>query len=220
MKKVNVLLLALILGISTQLNSSTDIKENSLSSSVNEAVKVENKEQEKEQPISENSIVAETKVEEQAPASTVYISPLQEIKTRNDNLGTVGRLYIPTINLNVGVNYANFYTNQNYDAQAIVDRADSAAYFQFGSKTTIADHSYQGFNRIINLSSGAEAYLKRQDETIEIFRLNNKFTGRNISEDLIDTTGNSVQNMSGNLIIYTCYGTGDGVMITLWDKIA
>ena len=50
MKKVNVLLLALILGISTQLNSSTDIKENSLSSSVNEAVKVENKEQEKEQP--------------------------------------------------------------------------------------------------------------------------------------------------------------------------
>lgn len=222
MRKINVLLLAIILGVSTQIRFSTDIKkDNTLATSINEATKVEKVEKENEVLLERTSIEEEAeKLIENKSVNTVYVDSLQEVRTNNDSLGTVGRLYIPTVNLNVGVNYANFYTDENYDAQDVVDREDSAAYFQYGLKKTIADHNYQGFNKIINLSDGAEAYLKKQDGTIEIYKLNNKFVGRNISEDLIDLSGNSVQNMNCNLIIYTCYGTGDGIMITLWDQVA
>ena len=70
------------------------------------------------------------------------------------------------------------------------------------------------------MSNAAQAYIKRSDGVVEVYQLVNKFAGRNIGYDLIDTTGNSVQNMNGSLIMYTCYGLNNGVMITLWNRIA
>lgn len=184
-----------------------------------EVIKKEsNKQRDTKQQIKENNksqVVEKTEITQQPP-----VDQLTEIKYRNDSLGSAGRLYIPEVKISLGIYHANFYDTENYNAQAIVDKEDSAAYFIFSNKTTIADHSHQGFSKIANLSNAAQAYIKRSDGVVEVYQLVNKFAGRNIGYDLIDTTGNSVQNMNGSLIMYTCYGLNNGVMITLWNRIA
>ncbi len=225
MKRLIIFILAITLVMLTQINYSTDIKlDNQLSASATSAIKKEKEsieaKEETEQEANNTQEETATEVVERVQTTTNYYSESEIIRRSNDSLGTAGRIYLPTINLNVGINYANFYDDENYNAQEIVDREDSAAYFQFGSKTTIADHNYQGFNKIINLSIGAKAYIKKSNGAIEVYQLNNKFAGKNISADLTDSNGNSVQNMNGNLIIYTCYGVGNGIMVTLWDQIA
>ncbi len=149
----------------------------------------------------------------------VELSEIEKISIKSDFLGSAGRLYLPTINLNVGLNYARLEYDENYDAQEIVDRKDSAAYFELGGKYIIADHNYQGFNKLINLEVGTKAYIKSEDNKVITYQLNNKFLGKNTSEDLVDTAGNSVQNMKGSLIMYTCYTSDEDVIITLWDRI-
>lgn len=143
----------------------------------------------------------------------------RKINYNNENLGTYGRLYFPSINLSVAVYSANLVINENYNAQAIVDRVDSAAYFNIGNKGVIGDHNYQGFNKILNLSIGASAYIKRKNGLIENYKMINKFPGKNISNDLIDLNGNSVNNYNGQLIIYTCYNSSNEIILTIWDKI-
>lgn len=167
-----------------------------------------------EEPSTTNEVIE--KSEAPKPVST---NSLNEITVKNDPLGTAGRLYIPEVNINVGLNHADFYAGDGYNAQAIVDKEDSAAYFLFANKTTIADHNHQGFNRIANLNSSSKAYIKNLNGTIKTYQLVNKFVGKNISTDLVDNAGNSVQNMNGSLIMYTCYGLGNGVMVTLWNPL-
>lgn len=151
------------------------------------------------------------------------ISQLDEIKQKNDYLGTAGRLYIPNINISVGLNNAIIYDNEEYNAQEIVDRQDSAAYYTFASKLTIADHDFQGFNRIANLNSGDKAFIKRYDGSVEEYQMINKFIGENIGTDLIDEYGNSIGNMSGSLVMYTCYYNTiykDQIIVTLWNRVS
>ena len=54
--------------------------------------------------------------------------------SESEKLGTVGRLFLPSIDLNVAVYNANLNTDENYNAQSIVDKVDSAAYFKLGPK--------------------------------------------------------------------------------------
>lgn len=184
----------------------------------------ETKQNEKEE-IKEDVVVnQENNVQEHHEAKqeiivTPIISQLDQIKEKNDNLGTAGRLYIPNVNINVGLNDANIYDDENYNAQEIVDRTDSAAYYTFASKLTIADHNFQGFNRIANINSIDKAFIKSYSGSIDEYQMTNKFIGKNIGTDLIDLYGNSVENMQGDLIIYTCYGEGNQVIITLWNKL-
>lgn len=170
------------------------------------------------QPIEKN--IESQSVEKIEITQAAQVDPVTEVKNKNDSLGSAGRLYIPEVNISVGINHADFYDTENYNAQAIVDKEDSAAYFIFSNKPTIADHSHQGFSRIANLSNTSQAYIKRTDGSIEVYQLINKFTGKNIGYDLIDSAGNSIQNMTGSLIMYTCYGLNNGVMITLWNRTA
>lgn len=147
------------------------------------------------------------------------ISILDQIKLKKDHLGTYGRLYLPTINHSVAVYYANVYNDENYNAQQIVDREDSAAYYKLGEKYIIADHHYQGFKKIINLNAGTKGYIKMNDGTIKTYYLKNKLIGENIGVDLTDENGNSIQTLEGSLVMYTCYTSDKKIMITLWDEV-
>lgn len=161
------------------------------------------------------------KLEQDITKEELNIKESQEPAQITEKFGTMGRLYLPEVNFSVAVYYANPYTDteEAYTAQAIVDSEDSAAYFNMGGKGVIADHNYQGFKRIMDLSIGTTASIKMNDGSNVEYKLINKFIGRNTSEDIVDNNGNSLQNMSGSLVMYTCYNSGDAVMITLWDRV-
>lgn len=144
------------------------------------------------------------------------VNNYQDIK--KDKLGTKGRLYFPSLNFSVALYYANAYNDENYNAQKIVDDKDSAAYFYFYQYELISDHNYQGFNKIINLSINDKMYIKNADNTNSYYVLKDKFIGQNLKDDLVSKEGQSVLDMDGDLIIYTCYNKDD-IIITIWDSI-
>lgn len=37
---------------------------------------------------------------------------------------------------------------------------------------------------------------------------------------LLYANNRELVDMNGNLIMYTCYGTSDTVMVTLWEKVS
>jgi len=155
----------------------------------------------------------ETKTKE----TVSVVSELDTIKNTKDKLGSMGRLYIPSVHLNVGVYHANVLGDENYNAQTIVDRKDSAAYYKLGNQYIIADHNYQGFNKLISVASGAKAYIKKSDGTVAVYKLKRKFEGRNTSADLTDAKGTSIQDMEAGLVMYTCYKSEKIIMVTLWE---
>lgn len=168
----------------------------------------------------EKEIASEqAKVPVKKTPSNNSVSILEQIKLKNDRLGTLGRLYLPTINHSVAVYHANVYNDENYNAQQIVDNEDSAAYYKLGEKYIIADHHYQGFKKIINLNVGAKAYIKMNDGTIKTYYLKNKFIGENTGVDLTDGNGNSIQTLEGSLVMYTCYTSDRKIMLTLWNEV-
>lgn len=149
---------------------------------------------------------------------TPVVDILETIKQSKDILGTAGRLYIPSVNVSVGLYHADITTGGN--AQKIVDDKDSAAYFQITNQNVIADHNHQGFHKIINTSIGDKAYIKKANGEVAVYKMVNKLEGQNHGFDLTDLNGNSVLNGSGYLITYTCYKTNvyvDHVMIVMWE---
>lgn len=147
------------------------------------------------------------------------ILPSNDIDTiRHDTstLGTLGRLFIPSVSMDVALYQTDISSEE---AQVIVDQQDSAAYFNMYSKNVIADHNHQGFHKIIDTSYNDKAYIKQIDGTIQIYRMIQKLEGINALSDLTDLDGNSVFLGSGNLIMYTCYRTHEydnHVMIVVW----
>lgn len=241
MKKISHILLTIIIALFLYINWHANYTSDAISALEKAPIKeqkIKQKEKKKKNEIKEKEITTEEPknvisekpatekniesqpVEKIEIAQATQVDPVTEVKNKNDSLGSAGRLYIPEVNISVGINHADFYDTENYNAQAIVDKEDSAAYFIFSNKLTIADHSHQGFSRIANLSNATQAYIKRTDGSIEVYQLINKFTGKNIGYDLVDSAGNSIQDMTGSLIMYTCYGLNNGVMITLWNRIA
>lgn len=211
----------------TKLEENTSIKEEasiiSIIKKINERI-TENKTIESNLKDSEEKNVEAQKTVEQesaqAPNQSNGISTTKkEPVVVREKFGTLGRLYLPTINHSVAVYYANVYNNTSYNAQKIVDDEDSAAYYQLGNKYIVADHYYQGFKKIVNLNVGDTASIKMNDGTVKNYYLKNKLIGINASADLTDEAGNSIQTMDGTLVMYTCYTSDKKIMITLWDEI-
>lgn len=190
-------------------------------------------EEAKEETSKEETIKNEDKVEEKVTNEPVPVpkketppkktetskpvtNPLDSIKNDQGKMGDYGRLYISSVNLSVAVYNANIMAGAGYNAQQIVDAKDSAAFYPFGNSYVIADHNYQGFNKIINLSNNAKAYLKKSDGSIITYTMTKKYVGKNTKVDLIDENGISVKEQSSDLIMYTCYGD-NSIMITLWN---
>ena len=133
-------------------------------------------------------------------------------KDNNINYGTFGRLYIS--NFSVALYDYNVNTNSNHSLQTIVNNNDSAAYYTANDKLVIADHSYQGFNILVNLKEGTTSYIKFKDGNTIKYKLIKKDEGINTGPDLVDNKGNSFFKTNSDIIMYTCYK--DGIMVTLW----
>ena len=140
------------------------------------------------------------------------IDPITSIKKDNSRLGTYGRLYVS--NHDVALYDYNVNTRSSLSLQKLVDNKDSAAYYTTHGKYIIADHDYQGFKVLVNLSVGTKAYIKLSDGSIKTYKLIKKSKGKNTGPDLVDTNGNSFFDMKSDLIMYTCYN--GGIMSTLW----
>lgn len=145
------------------------------------------------------------------------ISIEEELKKKKDILGTRGRLYIPSVKFSVAIYYAIAEDGSDYNAQEIVDKKDSAAYFHFETHEMIADHNYQGFNKIIDLPIGTKAYIKLSDENIMTYELTAKNIGKNLGADIVNSEGESIADINDSLIMYTCYDSSNSIMITFWD---
>ena len=126
--------------------------------------------------------------------------------------GAVGRWVIS----GVGVDVALFQSN----SQTTVDRADSAAYFYYGSALIIADHCYQGFDRIESCYKGMTAYVETASG-VQQYVCVDAFQGSNTGAELLDPQGRNVaQYNGGNIICYTCLSTGwQNVMIVVFAPV-
>lgn len=90
----------------------------------------------------------------EAPAATTSYSG-------SSNLGDAGNLTIPDVGINVAMNYGG---------QAAVNPANSAAELQYGNEF-IADHAYQGFNKITNCTAGTMVYITRPSGQVDTYQV-------------------------------------------------
>ena len=121
--------------------------------------------------------------------------------------GMIGRLTIPSLGINVALYASN--------SQSVVDAADSAACFGFGSATVIGDHQDQGFSAIRSSYVGMLAYSddgtsKRQLTCTGVT------TGTNTGTDLINSSGVSASTYGG-YVLYTCNSSWQDVTIVYFS---
>lgn len=221
MKRIVIFFLVVLTLIMPSINYSSDVKTNNLIAISDDVSVSYSKQEETILPETNKDINVSTttvKTTTSKATNTKKTNIIEKIKNNNDRLGTRGRLYLPTINLNVALNDANVYKDGNYNAQDIVDAKDSAAYYTYGKKITIADHNYQGFKKLNNLKIGDNSYIKLKNGKVETYKLIDKFIGKNTVADLVNQDGISVQKMNGDLVMYTCYGS-NSIVITIWTKV-
>ena len=165
---------------------------------------------EQEEIESENSTIVHASITNEDISNNSLITANESNET-----GAFGRLYI--LDYSVTLYDYNVNTNSSSSLQTIVNNIDSAAYYLNKNKLIIADHNYQGFNILTNLTEGMTSYIISEDGSVIEYKLIKKAKGFNIGQDLIDTEGNSFFNMKSDIIMYTCYD--DGIMTTLWTLL-
>ena len=154
----------------------------------------------------------------ETPVVPQVVDPVEAIRQNEESLGTLGRLFLPSVDFSVAV-YSTSLSDGDH-AQKIVDDRDSAAYFQIHNQSVIADHNHQGFHRIIDIQVGEKAYIKNSNGQIQVYRMTKKFEGMNLGYDLTDLNEKSVLDGESDLILYTCYKISEydnHVMITFWE---
>ena len=116
------------------------------------------------------------------------------------------------------------YESLGWDAESIVDAADSAAWFQwYGSQSPIiADHCTQGFDTICDCEVGDVCYIVNGESftTYECVAIDRDSV--NIRTDMFLSDGRSFMrdNEPGFLFMYTCTNEGDPYHITvaIWKE--
>lgn len=145
-----------------------------------------------------------------APKPASPVDYIEWVKSRTETLGDSGRLYIPSVGVNVALYYGR--------SQKRTDAWDSAAYFKLGVQMCIADHNYQGFNAMKRCSIGTLAYIKKED-SVEVYRCIDKFNATNTGANIEDANGTMMSKINdGGLIMYTCNDCWQNVTVTLWRK--
>lgn len=125
--------------------------------------------------------------------------------------GYVGNFKISSVGLDVPV-YKRCEENGWRELQAITDDKNSAAIFQYHSKTVVADHKHQGFDKIKKASVGTTATFQGKTYTCI-----SKFKGHNKKTALTDWDGNDIRSMEGSLVTYTCNENWRNVTILMWQ---
>lgn len=130
--------------------------------------------------------------------------------------GDVGRLYIPAIEINVGVSMAEMPY-----AQVVTDRKDSACWLEWPNSINpvIADHVNQDFAKLSEVQIGDECYVARGDELYK-YKCTGTMLGRNTEYDLYDDNGTSIDFYgSDHLAMYTCYNGWRIIFIADWTLV-
>lgn len=112
----------------------------------------------------------------------------------------------PVKNITVGNYNANLVEGSS---QSIVDANNQAAMFSWNGKVVIADHAHQGFKAIIN-NNTANVCEKEYTKVSQYYGINNGDIYLNDGRYYVDV-------QDGSLIMYTCIGSGDDVIVTYWN---
>lgn len=122
-----------------------------------------------------------------------------------------GRLYIPSVGIDVALYYGN--------DQSATDRTDSASIFAYGTYDgeIIADHSNQDFSKLFGVSVGDTGYIKVKDGSVINIRCIEVFDGHNTGPEL---TNNDYTNVMGkyDYLMYTCKNGWRNILICQWDR--
>ena len=124
-----------------------------------------------------------------------------------------GRLYISSVGVDVAL-YNSF-------RQYVVDREDSAAYFDIApwqGHMVIGDHNTQGFDAILDVEIGAIAMIVGEDGSITYYECVDAFNGHNTGRYISDWNGKIVMHRA-DLLMYTCLDYYKNVRVVLWNKI-
>lgn len=148
------------------------------------------------------------------PAQTATKKPKQTKTRPQGPYGTWGRLFIPSVDIDVAL----YQTPCTPDAQPIVDAYDSAAYINtLDGAVLIADHSNQGFDKIINLKTGDKLYIYRPDNSIETYICQETCNGKNYTNKICDERGVANTQSSG-IWCYTCGASSVDIIISKFQK--
>lgn len=148
------------------------------------------------------------------PAQTATKKPKQTKTRPQGPYGTWGRLFIPSVDIDVAL----YQTPCTPDAQPIVDAYDSAAYINtLDGAVLIADHSNQGFDKIANLKAGDKLYIYRPDDSIETYVCQETCNGKNYTSKICDERGVASVQSSG-IWCYTCGASSVDIIISKFQK--
>lgn len=148
------------------------------------------------------------------PAQTATKKPKQTKTRPQGPYGTWGRLFIPSVDIDVAL----YQTPCTPDAQPIVDAYDSAAYINtLDGAVLIADHSNQGFDKIVNLKAGDKLYIYRPDDSIETYVCQETCNGKNYTSKICDERGVASVQSSG-IWCYTCGASSVDIIISKFQK--
>lgn len=148
------------------------------------------------------------------PAQTATKKPKQTKTRPQGPYGTWGRLFIPSVDIDVAL----YQTPCTPDAQPIVDAYDSAAYINtLDGAVLIADHSNQGFDKIVNLKAGDKLYIYRPDDSIETYVCQETCNGKNYTSKICDERGVASTQSSG-IWCYTCGASSVDIIISKFQK--
>ena len=138
-----------------------------------------------------------------------YQKPTSIYDDDYDYQGFYGRLYIPSADINVALYSSN--------AQAVVDRQDSAAIFSSDGceGLIIGDHNYDGFSRLFNIGEGTTGYIILADGNTINIRCTWFGYGHNAGYITYD---NYEPIFTGyDYLLYTCYDGWQNVGVWKWS---
>ena len=179
----------------------------------------------------EISIKVINKLEDERPFNDLdskdnlyYVSSREQIEEIAQEMlerdGMTGRLYIPDVNYDVAL----FEVSASDGAanQRVTDKSDSAAFMKWGQQWLVADHYYQGFDKMKNAKPGTIAYINN-GERIQAYICTEKAAGENVSYTLLDNKGNDLYDRNaGGICMYTCnvvIYNGQDITYSLWQPI-
>lgn len=131
---------------------------------------------------------------------------------RADNY--VGRLVIPSVQVNVGL-----FRQYSNEGEAIVDAWDSASLFYTATGCiVVGDHNNQGFDAIKWIQVGDTAAIQHVNGNIDNYVCVDVVQGHNNSEYLTDGDGNNLYDIyPGALLCYTCNSQWTSVTVIVFQ---
>lgn len=129
-----------------------------------------------------------------------------------DYPGFVGRLYIDDVGIDVAL--------YNSNAQAVVDRFDSAAYFDLPTwrgHYIIGDHNNQSFRALHDVQVGMVCCIRPPDGEPIYYECVRVFNGINTGKYIAEENGR-ICMADADLLMYTCRMGWRYVRVCLWDR--